>query len=211
MGRWGSLIDVVRCARIFNEIRAHCYPGRKALMSYDRFKPLRQQLQQAINTAQTIPDVYPGRSSKAAIQQSVPQRFALTPPGTRLTREPLYRAERRIYFLYVDNPNMQWLFSLEEVEQYVEQIKINYRNAFSRISWPLSFQMTKELGAWYLAGVMTVPIPVQRMAILHELAHHFIGVEAGHTKTFLEAYMTLVRLEIGDEVAARFMKEMDRS
>lgn len=178
-------------------------------MAYDRLKPLRQQLQLAINTAQTIPDIYPGRSSKAAIQKSVPQRSALTPPGTQLTREPLYRAERRIYSRYANHPRMLWLGSLAEVEQYVSLVRVNYRAAFSRIDWPLSFAETKEQGAWYLAGVMTVPVPVQRMAVLHEFAHHLAGVEAGHTRLFLDTYLTLIRVEIGDDVAERFASEMN--
>lgn len=177
------------------------------MMAYDKLRPLRASLKAGTKLAQAIPDMLPYPGTKRAIQQTVPMRGS-DPAPMRLARDPLYRVERRIYFWYSDHSAMTWFHSLEDAQSYVQGVLVNYREAFSRADWPLTFKETNEYGAWYQGGVVTVPLPVQRMALLHELTHHLVGTEVGHDATFTAAYMTLVRVEIGDEIADRFISEM---
>lgn len=179
-------------------------------MGYDKLRPLRMQLRAGTKQAQGIPDLLPNPGSRRMMQRSVPMRGD-APGPMKMTRNPLYRVERRIYFWYSDHPSMTWFHSLEDAETYVRGVMVNYREAFSRVNWPLSFKQTNARGAWYLGGIITVPLPVQRMALLHELAHHLVGIESEHGPVFFDTYMTLIRVEIGDEIADRFVSEMNAS
>lgn len=112
--------------------------------------------------------------------------------GQGFTRDPLYRIERRVQQSLSD----PWLFyRTDQAQAYLEAVAERATSLWARASFP--FTVKEADVASYQAGLVLVPLPVQQMVLLHELAHHLAGPDAKHSALFLQAYNYLLEMEMG--------------
>jgi hypothetical protein len=121
------------------------------------------------------------------------------------SRSPVYQAERRVR-AGISQP---WVFtSIIEVQMYGYNVLARVSD-YDRASWPLRFEEGSEGRATYQAGTITTPVPVVQMTILHELSHHLTSSnDAGHDADFVQAYVYLLRMEMGQDIAQKLLDNM---
>ncbi len=121
------------------------------------------------------------------------------------TRAPVYQAERRVR-AGITTP---WVFrNIVEVQLYGFAV-LSRAVDYDRASWPLSFEQGPDGRATYQSGVITTPIPVVQMTILHELAHHLTtSSDSEHGDNFVQAYVYLLRIEMGEDIAQKLLAEL---
>lgn len=118
-------------------------------------------------------------------------------------RSPVYRAERRVR-ASISQPYV--LRSIIDVQMYGYGV-LSRAWDYSRHTWPVSFVESEPGRAQYQSGVISTPVPVQQITILHEIAHHLTGT-ADHSQTFIDAYVYLLRMEMGPDIAQKLLDEL---
>lgn len=121
------------------------------------------------------------------------------------SRSPVYQAERRVR-AGITQP---WVFrDIVEVQLYGYNVLARVTE-YDRASWPITFEQGTDGRATYQSGKVITPLPVVQMTILHELAHHLTtSSDADHGDNFIQAYLYLLRLEMGEDIAQKMLDEL---
>lgn len=92
----------------------------------------------------------------------------------------------------------KWFTSLEDVKAYVKDVQ-RRSWAWTPATWPVDVRWHGKQTAEYISGSIYLPqLPVlfdlarRELVILHELAHHFAGLNHGHDDVFVAAFVDLV-------------------
>lgn len=152
-------------------------------MTFDKFRPIRNVQRKGRQIVKELTTPLKRKTDGPAARPEAPGGFY---------RQSLYRAESR---LYARMHSQYWLRSLEEAQTYCRGVLAGATD-YSRNSWPCDVKPTLDGLPRYHSGVLMVPIPVQQMVLLHELAHHLVGVEARHDQKFMAAYVYLLDREM---------------
>jgi hypothetical protein len=79
---------------------------------------------------------------------------------------------------------------------------------YSRAVFPVQYVQGPPGSATYLAGTITVPIPVRQITVLHEVAHHLTGTTYTHGDEFVAAYTYILTQEMGDTIAKKLIDNL---